>query len=524
MAISAQKPSEADAAPPASDVILRVRNVSKAFGSLVANDNVSFELRSGEVLALLGENGAGKTTLMNILFGHYVPDQGEIEAFGKALVHGSPGAAIAAGIGMVHQHFALADNLSVLDNVILEKTPLWRPFLRRAAARSELLRVMARSGLKVDPDKLIRELSVGERQRVEILKALFRGARILILDEPTAVLTPQEAEQLFGVIRELLADGLSVIFISHKLKEVTAISHRVIVLRAGRSVFEEVTHRTDHAELAQQMVGRDIPSQTSIRLTPGELILQLTEVGVQGEHGPAQLKKASLQLHRHEILGIAGVSGNGQQTLFNVICGLTPFTSGQVILLGQPVAGKRPIDIVQLGVARIPEDRHGVGVIADMQIWENLISERYREPGFQTAGLLRLGAARAHAESIITEFDIRCPSASGVTRLLSGGNMQKLILGRTLSRAPDVILANQPTRGLDVGAVSFVHERLIRAKQRGAGVLLISEDLDELLSLSDRLVVMFTGTVSNPIPRQEATTERLGLMMMGQQELIRHAV
>lgn len=521
--MSLRKSAEADSGERA-DVILGVRDITKSFGSLVANDNVTFDLRRGEVLALLGENGAGKTTLMNILFGLYVPDRGQIEVFGELLNHGSPGAAIEAGIGMVHQHFALAENLSVLENVVLETTPLWWPFINLRSARARLLQVMERSGLKVDSSRLIRELSIGERQRVEILKALYRGARILILDEPTAVLTPQEVDRLFDVIRELVRGGMSVIFISHKLKEVMAISHRVIVMRAGRTVFQTPTSGTDRAELARNMVGRDIQHSEPMRVAPGEPVLELKKIAVVGEDGPPLLTETSLQLRRREIVGIAGVSGNGQQTLFQVVSGLRQPTEGQLILLGRPITGERPAALVKLGVARIPEDRHGMGVVADMQVWENLISERYRDRDFQVGGLLRRRAAIAHAEAIIAEFDIRCPSPTVVTRLLSGGNMQKLILGRTLSHGPEVIIANQPTRGLDIGAVSFVHGRLIEAKQRGAGVLLISEDLDELLELSDRIVVMFAGAMSRPISRREATVERLGFMMMGQHEHDQHAV
>lgn len=497
------------------ETVLRLANITKAFGSLVANDDISLELSKGEVLALLGENGAGKTTLMNILFGHYVADTGSIEVFGQALTASSPNAAIAAGIGMVHQHFTLADNLSVLDNIVLGTNPLWSPFLNRGAARAKLLDVAERSGLAVDPDRLVKDLTVGEQQRVEILKALYRGARILILDEPTAVLTPQETDQLFTIIRELVSQSMSVIFISHKLKEVMAISDRVIVLRRGKTVYDADTEETSRSDLAQKMIGRALPTPKHVRLPSGEAVLQLDGVSVVGEDGVTLLDDADLSLARHEVLGVVGVSGNGQQALFEVISGLTNPKGGAVTILGEMADAATPASLVQLGVARIPEDRHSTALIVDMSVWENLISERYRSAEFQRHGFLRRKEALAHTEAIMAEFDVRCPSPSTQTRLLSGGNMQKLVLGRTLSREPSLIIANQPTRGLDVGAVSFVHDRLIAAKERGAGILLISEDLDELLELSDRLVVMHRGRISRPMQREDVSVQELGLMMMG---------
>jgi simple sugar transport system ATP-binding protein len=498
----------------AADVVLRVHNVSKRFGEVQANSNISFELRRGEVLALLGENGAGKTTLMSIIFGQHVADSGSIEAFGQALPEGSTRAALDAGIGMIHQHFNLAENIDVLENILVGTQPSWSPFLRRRAARAQLNEVMQASGLHVDPDRPVKDLAIGEKQRVEILKALYLGARILILDEPTAVLTPQEAEQLFAIIRELAATGMSVIFISHKLKEVMAISDRVIVLRAGRVVFEAKTGRTNPQELAQQTIGRDLPQRQHVAQIPGESVLDLRNVAVV-DHGVRLLDDVTLQVCRHEIVGIAGVSGNGQRTLFNILTGLQRPSQGEVTILGHPARRHDPAFLAGIGVARIPEDRLGTGLLVDLSVWENAIAETYRA-NFQSKGFIRRDSARALTRNIMAEFDVRCPSPEAPARLLSGGNMQKLILGRSLYKRPQVIIANQPTRGIDVGAVAFVHDRLEEAKHGGAGVLLISEDLDELLAISDRIVVMFRGRASQPLRREDVTVEQLGLMMMGQ--------
>lgn len=506
------------------DVVLRLNGITKQFGPLVVNDSIDLALGRGEVLALLGENGAGKTTLMNILFGHYVADAGAIEVFGKPLPAGSPNAAIEVGVGMVHQHFTLADNLTVLDNVILGTKPLWTLWLNRTEARQKLLGVSRRSGLAVEPDCLVRDLSVGERQRVEILKALYRGARILILDEPTAVLTPQETDQLFDTIGELANGGMSVILISHKLKEVMSVSDRVVVLRQGRVVADQPTQSMSREELAHLMVGREIPTPRHVRLDPGESVLEIRDVDVVELEGKTVLAGASLDVRCHEILGLAGVSGNGQDHLFRVVSGLTKPSRGVLRILGEELNRANPGMLVQRDVARIPEDRYSTGLIMDMTIWENLVLERYRSAAFQRANFLKRKETLDYASRIISEFDIRCPSPAAATRFLSGGNMQKLILGRTLSREPGLVIANQPTRGLDVGAVSFVHDRLLAARDRGAGILLISEDLDELFDLSDRFVVMYGGRVSRPIDREDADARKIGLMMAGQFGEGEHAV
>jgi general nucleoside transport system ATP-binding protein len=499
-----------------SDIVLRLTGITKRFGPLVANDAIGFELRRGEIVALLGENGAGKTTLMNILFGHYVADAGEIEVFGRKLPPGSPRAAIAAGVGMVHQHFTLADNLTVLDNIMLGTEGLWRVATNRRRAQRRLDQLAADFGLHIDGNARVADLSVGERQRVEILKVLYRDARILILDEPTAVLTPQESTALFQTLAKLVAQGLSVIFISHKLNEVLAVSSRILVLRGGKLAAERRTPETTKAELASLMVGREIPPPKIEPQTPGKVAVRLANVRVDGARDAVLLKNVSLELRAGEILGVAGVAGNGQTALADLLSGLTAPSAGSVELFDNILRDWRPRTVIDAGVARIPEDRHAVGAIADMSVAENAIAEIHRSRKISRHGFLDWAGARRFAERIVADYDVKCPSPNTPMRLLSGGNMQKLILGRVLSQSPRLVLANQPTRGLDVGAIDYVHRQLLAVRWAGGSVLLISEDLDELLSLADRIAVMYRGHLSKPLRRAAVTIEQLGLMMAGQ--------
>ncbi len=498
---------------------LALRGITKRFGSLTANDDVSLSVHSGQVLALLGENGAGKSTLVSILFGHYVADAGDIDVFGTPLPPGRPDLALAAGIGMVHQHFTLADNLSVLDNVLVGTESLWRWRAGRGAARARLAALGERFGLAVDPDARVGTLSVGEKQRVEILKALYRGARILILDEPTSVLTPQEVDALFATLRGFIAEGLAVIFISHKLDEVMAISHRVAVLRQGKLVAQRDTADTHPGELAELMVGRkvEMPRLADARdaaSTPAVLQLHRVSVGRDDGERAGRLHELDLSVHEHEIVAVAGVAGNGQQALVSILTGMARPQTGSV-RLGDATAPDAPAAWTHAGVGRVPEDRHGEGMIGDAPLWENAVIEDLHDPRFARFGLIRAGAGRAWARTLMDRFDVRAASLDVRTRSLSGGNMQKLILGRTLAREPRLIVADQPTWGLDIGAVSYVHSQLLAARARGAGVLLISEDLEEIFALADRIAVLCAGRLVAIRPAREWTLASIGLAMTG---------
>jgi general nucleoside transport system ATP-binding protein len=500
---------------------LSLSHISKRFGDVLANDDISLELQSGEVLGLLGENGAGKSTLVSILFGHYVADSGYISVFGKPLPPGDPRAALSSGIGMVHQHFALADNLSVLDNVLLGTEPLWQPFSRRRAARARLVQVANQFGLALNADAWVGGLSVGERQRVEIVKALYRGAKILILDEPTAVLTPQESEALFATLQSLVAQGLGVIFISHKLSEVMRVCQRVAVLRTGKLVAQARTQDTSAAQLANWMVGHELLTPQLQRAQgTGDVVLDM-----QGLHAARsaseRVQGIDLQLRAGQLLAIAGVAGNGQTTLADVLFGVLAFTQGRLLLRGQlwPQGALAPRTLTERGVARVPQDRRATGVVGDLPLWENAVSERLGSAAFSRWGWVRRSRSLAHAQRVLQTFDVRGAGLHANAKLLSGGNMQKLILGRALlppdRQTPALIVAHQPTWGLDIGAVAFVHQQLLAARDAGAAVLLLSEDLDEVLQLGDAIAVMHGGHLSAARAAKDWTREALGLAMAG---------
>jgi simple sugar transport system ATP-binding protein len=492
--------------------VLEIIGVSKRFGDTLANDAISMSLGKGEIVALLGENGAGKTTLMSILFGHYVPDTGTIRVDGEELPQGRPRAAIGAGVGMVHQHFSLAANLTVMENVMTGTEAIWKLKSGTAAARRKLLGIAERFGLKVDPDARLGDLSVGEQQRVEILKALYNDARILILDEPTAVLTNIEAERLFATLKDMARQGLSLIFISHKLDEVMAAADRIVVLRGGRQVAERKASETSKAELAELMVGHRVTRPVREPSTPGAVVLEARDVGVR-IGGVDRLRNVSFTLREGEVLGIIGVSGNGQAQLARILSGTLARTSGELLLYEEPIGNLTVGDVVDAGIGRIPEDRNGEGAIGEMAIWENAVLERL--PAYSRNGLVDRKSGTAFARSIIEAFDVRGGTPVSRTRLLSGGNMQKLILGRNLSQRPRILIAAQPARGLDEGAVAAVHARILEARRAGTAVLLISEDLDEVISLADRIQAITGGRLSPPVDAGHADARQLGLMMSG---------
>ena len=489
---------------------VEMRGITKRFGALVANDHVNFTLRQGEIHALLGENGAGKSTLMRILYGLYHADEGEIWVNGQQESIRSPRDAIALGVGMVTQHFALAAPLTVTENVILgEKGGV---ALNMADADRRVRAAAGHYGIDIEPTARIKELSVGQRQRVEILKALYHNARILILDEPTAVLTPQEVDQLFGNLRLLQQEGLSVIFISHKLHEVLTITDRITVLRGGRVVASIHTQEANRGSLAQMMVGRETLSAARTAAdAPGEVVLSIRDVSALDNKGLPALKQVSLDVRAGEILGIAGVSGNGQVELAQVLDGTRQITSGQVLMKGHDLTNATPAQVMATGIGRIPEDRHA-SVVGEMSVAQNMALEHLNE--FTRNGVLDHGRLRSHARGLISTYQIKARPEDRI-RTLSGGNIQKVILARVLERNPQAIVVAQPTRGLDIGATEYVRHKLIEQRRKGAAILLISEDLDELFELADRIAVIYEGQIVDVLPIAAAAPEHLGLLMAG---------
>ena len=495
-----------------------MRGITKRFPGVVANEDVDFEAAAGEVHALLGENGAGKSTLSNILTGLYRPDEGEIFLHGRQVEFHSPRDALDAGVSMVHQHFRLVERFTVAENVLLgDHRREGRAFrLRSRATERRVAELGERYGLAVDPRANVWQLSVGEQQRVEILKALYLDARILILDEPTAVLTPQEAEVLFGTLREMAADGRTIVFISHKLHEVKAVSDRVTVLRAGRNVATVNAAEATPRSLAELMVGRGLGEGVRAEARePGEVLLALEDVWADGDRGGSAVKGVSLSVRAREIVAVAGVAGNGQRELAEAIAGIRPATKGSVRVAGKIPRPGDPRAAIAAGVAYVPEDRLGTGLAPSVSIASNLALKSYRKPPASTGPLLRLRRIQARALELIKRYRIAAPGPQAPVRLLSGGNLQKVVLAREFSGQPKVLVAASPTRGLDVGAIESVHTYLHEAAANGVGVLLLSEDLDEILTLADRIAVLYEGRVAGETPRAEANVEEIGLLMAG---------
>lgn len=498
--------------------ILEMRQVSKRFSGVYANEKVDLLVEKGEIHALLGENGAGKTTLMNILFGLYTADEGEIIWKGEPVKFKSPKMAIAGGIGMVHQHFSLVRKLTVLDNMILGLASEGL-FLDRRKAKDKVLGLAARYGLEVDPQARVSELSVGQQQRVEILKALYRDVELLILDEPTGVLTPSETGQFFNVLRKLKAEGYAIIIITHRMSEIMNISDRVSILRDGKLVKCLDTNSTNPEELSQYMIGRQLECRFEKRALAGaETVLELNGVTVRKPRKPAVLSNVNLSVRKGEILGIAGVDGNGQKELMEVVSGVRKLTGGSLTYKGENLAGLGVRPRFERGISCVSDDRHADGLVLEMSVEDNLILRRYREPAYSKRTMLNRRSIRAAAEKAIAAYHIKTSGRSrGTTpvKLLSGGNQQKVIISREVSGAPGLVIANQPTRGLDIGATEFVRQVLVDQRNLGGSVLLVSADLEEILALSDRIAVMFGGQVAGLLEREEATLEKLGLLMGG---------
>jgi general nucleoside transport system ATP-binding protein len=495
---------------------MQMQGISKKFPGVIANDHVDFDVKSGEVHALLGENGAGKSTLMKILYGMYHPDEGQILLNGSPVSIASPTDAINLGIGMIHQHFMLVPTLTVAENVALGLPSSRGPLTDLDRVSARIVELAGIYGLKIDPNAYVWQLSVGQQQRVEIIKALYRGAALLILDEPTAVLTPQEVDELFVIMRQMVRDGHGLVFISHKLYEVVEISNRVTVLRDGRKIGTRPTSEITKQGLANWMVGREVtfaPDRGEVQR--GECRLQLDQVSCGSDRGTPGLRSVSLDLYSGEILGIAGVSGNGQRELAETVTGLRKVTDGHVFLEGQDVTNFAPGELTERKLSYVPEERMKDGMIKNFTVAENMILREHHKQPYSRAGFLNLRGIASHSDELIKKFRVKTPSRDTLVKNLSGGNIQKVVLAREFSRNPRVILAAQPTRGLDIGATEYVREQLLNERRKGTAIMLVSEDLDEILALSDRIAVIYEGRIMDIVPRENATPEKLGLLMAG---------
>ncbi|WP_285766649.1 ABC transporter ATP-binding protein [Peribacillus sp. SI8-4] len=496
--------------------VIEMLNIRKEFPGIVANDNITLQVKKGEIHALLGENGAGKSTLMNVLFGLYQPEQGEIRVNEQVVQITSPNIANDLGIGMVHQHFMLVDPFTVTENIILGKEPSKFGKVNVKEASEEVRKLSERYHLSVDPDAKIADISVGMQQRVEILKTLYRGAEILIFDEPTAVLTPQEIKELITIMKALIKEGKSIILITHKLKEIMEVCDRVTVIRKGKGIGTVNVKETNPNELASLMVGRDVVFKTDkSAATPQEVVLEVKNLEVKDSRGVSAVHNLDLSVRAGEIIGIAGVDGNGQSELIEALTGLKKVTNGIISLNGKQIQNMKPRKITEAGVGHIPEDRHKHGLVLDFSIGENIVLQTYYQEPFSSGGILHSKKIFDKARTIIKEYDVRTPDEYTPARALSGGNQQKAIIGREVDRNPDLLIAAQPTRGLDVGAIEFIHRRLIEQRDAGKAVLLISFELDEIMNVSDKIAVIYEGEIVAIVDPKETTEQELGLLMAG---------
>ena len=502
-----------------SEYVIEMNHIRKEFPGIVANDDITLQLKKGEIHALLGENGAGKSTLMSVLFGLYQPEAGEIKKDGKVVEIHDPNDATALGIGMVHQHFKLVDVFTVLDNIILgAETTDKLGFLKKKEAREKVIALSERYGLKVDVDAKVEDITVGMQQRVEILKMLYRDNDILIFDEPTAVLTPQEIDELMEIMREFAREGKSILFITHKLNEIMAVSDRVTVLRKGKYIGTVNTQKTNKQELSNMMVGRPVQLEIHKKdAVPGETVLDVRNLTVPSKiHKNDAVRGVSFQVHKGEILCIAGIDGNGQTELIHGLTGLEKASAGKITLCGEDISNASIRKRSRAGMAHIPEDRHKHGLVLGYTLEQNLVLQKYKEPRFQNHGFIRFGEVRKYAEKLIEEYDVR--SGQGpitIARSMSGGNQQKAIIARELDRDEPLVVAVQPTRGLDVGASEHIHAQLVAERDEGKAILLVSLELDEVLGLSDRILVIYEGELVGELDPKHTTPEELGLYMSG---------
>ncbi len=496
---------------------LELRGITKQFPTVLANDDVNLTVEPGEIVALLGENGAGKTTLMNVLFGLYSPDAGEVVIDGEPLELGSPGASIEAGVGMVHQHFMLVPVFTVAENVILGLEPLKSlDWIDRSAARRMVLDISERFNLAVDPDAMVEDIPVGVQQRVEIIKVLVRDARYIIFDEPTAALTPQEVDEFFSIVRGLKEDGKGLIFISHKLNEALEVADRIVVLRDGKTVGEADPKVATEGQVAELMVGRPVDLVVhKERADPGDVVLSVRNLVVLDDRDHAAVDGVSLEVRAGEIVGVAGVQGNGQTELVESITGIRPSLAGKVFLAGEDVTFEDPRDIHRRGIAHVPEDRQEAGLILDFTVAENMVLDSYYDRPFSRGILMDWGVATESSQRLVDEYDVKTTRVDVPVSTLSGGNQQKVIVAREFDREVKLVIAAQPTRGVDVGSIEYIHSRIVQERDEGAAVLIVSSELDEVIALSDRLLVMFKGKIAGEFDPAAATTTEIGLAMLG---------